>query len=55
MIPGLCRWVSGRPYLSIGKARLIPLWGEVGFDVAVEPTDADIDSFLPITKFWHTP
>ena len=51
--PALCRWTSGRPYPSTGKAttRLILPAGR-GFDVAVEPTDADIDGLLPITGFW---
>ena len=44
------------PTISVNrKSPLDPACGGVGFDVAVEPTDADIDGLLPIKKFWPTP
>ena len=45
------------PTISVNRQEenpLDPLCG-VGFDVAVEPTDADIDGLLPIREFWPTP
>jgi hypothetical protein len=46
------------PTISVNRSAQNPLdpsCGGVGFDVAVEPTDADIDSLLPITGFWPRP
>jgi hypothetical protein len=43
------------PTISVNrKSPLDPSCGG-GFDVAVEPTDADIDGLLPIREFWPTP
>jgi hypothetical protein len=46
------------PTISVNRSAQNPLdpsCGGVGFDVAVEPTDADIDGLLPITGFWPRP
>lgn len=46
------------PTMSVNRKSANPLdpsCGGVGFDVAVEPTDADIDGLLPIPEFWPTP
>ena len=46
------------PTISVNRKSenpLDPSCGGGGFDVAVEPTDADIDGLLPIREFWPTP
>lgn len=46
------------PTISVNRSAQNPLdpsCGGTGFDVAVEPTDQDIDGLLPIRKFWPTP
>jgi len=46
------------PTISVNRKSdnpLDPSCGGVGFDVAVEPTDADINGLLPIRRFWPRP
>jgi hypothetical protein len=46
------------PTISVNRKSdnpLDPSCGGVAFDVAVEPTDADINGLLPIRRFWPRP
>lgn len=40
---------------DLNKNPLDPSCGGVGFDVEIQPTDADIDGFLPLKGYWPTP
>lgn len=43
------------PTLTVSRMTALPTSCGAGFDLAIEPSAADIDRFLPIKGFWPTP